>query len=178
MEKRCNGFPDCREGEDEDNCELDQVDEEIQTAIAGEQGGEEEISPEILQFTKGKCSQSNEMCLFLLLSSPPPLLHAAPPPSCDSLDEFPCKDDGSCRPIDVRCDGMVDCNDESDEFDCPTPQEEGDRAADKEAVGDTYQGKVAVTSSRNKLLPSAACPPGKLSIRKTWKTFVHLFYCE
>lgn len=47
---------------------------------------------------------------------------------CDDLDEFTCKNgqcvtcqSGQCvEPADLACDGIVDCNDESDEFDCTT----------------------------------------------------------
>ena len=38
---------------------------------------------------------------------------------CDELDEFTCKN-GTCIEVTRHCDGVVDCDDESDEFDCPT----------------------------------------------------------
>lgn len=36
---------------------------------------------------------------------------------CDPLDDFQCKS-GNCIPVSQQCDGAVDCDDESDEFDC------------------------------------------------------------
>ena len=39
-------------------------------------------------------------------------------PQCDQDTEFTCQEDKGCLPVSKRCDGKVDCYDQTDEDNC------------------------------------------------------------
>jgi len=47
-------------------------------------------------------------------------------PECDQMTELRCRS-GECVPLESRCDGVLQCNDGSDEDNCPTESSNGTR---------------------------------------------------
>ena len=133
--QQCDGIPHCEGGEDEKFCSTDEELEE--TAVESDSNQVEESGS--FECYDGQVLPLEAVCDGFptclegedetncspkggtVLSSSDDEVQIA---SCDPLDEFTCKADGSCRPIGVRCDNMVDCPDESDEFDCPNDNDD------------------------------------------------------
>ncbi|XP_050308675.1 basement membrane-specific heparan sulfate proteoglycan core protein isoform X33 [Anthonomus grandis grandis] len=118
-DQRCNSYPDCTDGSDEHECDLT-VD----------------CLPDFWKCEDGlKCIRNNSLCdgmphcldgsdekvsncFWIEIPSYGNTITDAHASICDPITEFTCAD-GVCIDASFFCDGFYDCNDNSDEHNCP-----------------------------------------------------------
>ncbi|PIC26141.1 hypothetical protein B9Z55_018807 [Caenorhabditis nigoni] len=110
--KRCDGFKDCQDGSDEENCK------ECQSVFSCRSHIEEDskkkrktkVQPTLICLTAERLCNGVQDCL-----------DGSDEAMCKSTcskDQFKCNGSNACLPLSAKCDGVKDCSDGSDENNC------------------------------------------------------------
>uniref|UniRef100_F6V4V0 VPS10 domain-containing protein n=1 Tax=Ciona intestinalis TaxID=7719 RepID=F6V4V0_CIOIN len=107
----CDGTADCADRSDELNCPTTPVGLPIYILMGGK-------FSDLSVVAASSLSVSSNVFLHTATTPTTPI-PTLPPHECGST-HLPCRTSGMCYPLVWRCDGVDDCGDDSDEFDCNT----------------------------------------------------------